>query len=653
MRGVVAALAACASLLGLAAPVRGGDDAARLVADVRRHLGSSCVFLPRGRASRPPVYEERLAAETMKLLPTNASLYFESTESMLEKKNFQHCLNTSPLQVLVPRSNAYVDIMKQLATSYLWRSSVWLVVLARGETAGDLVRPVCGLSVGLVVVAELSPQQARLSKVVCPGTPSGSTPFRDSPEARLESLGRWSRLSGLSSTGEYEAAAANPLRGSHLRVAVLEVPRITEMYDNQTRVGGIFGKIWEAFGRDMNFTSEYVTVPDGAYGQRKPDGSWNGVVGMVMRREVDVGLAPLTMTKSRAEVVDFAIPLLMSNYMIFIRKPSTTQINWKSFMKPFSWELWLTVAVLVAAVGATNTVALALIRHHVGPATEERCSTADNLFYAFTILYCYQALDKLPNSLSCRTVYILTFLTAVVLSEAYSGKLISFIAVKKTYLPFTSLEGIYKDGTFKFGVVASTAEADLFKHSKEDSLRKVYRQLMAPDPRNYVPDELRGLQRACDMDYAFLSSYEETVSFVREVSCSVVTLPEIFFKSALAIALPRGSPYISTFNAKITAAMSSGVVSRLYRGAWPREEELPSGDTEPVELGSVVPLLNILVAGAAASLVLLAAEAASRPCRRLCDGQLGAASDTLHLVRCSPRPPTFRRGFSLARRHSF
>ena len=55
---------------------------------------------------------------------------------------------------------------------------------------------------------------------------------------------------------------------------------------------------------------EYVLVPnDGVFGNND-SGKWTGVVGMVHRGEVDVGIAHFTPTRYRKEVVDFAYPLM-------------------------------------------------------------------------------------------------------------------------------------------------------------------------------------------------------------------------------------------------------------------------------------------------------------------------------------------------------
>lgn len=61
-----------------------------------------------------------------------------------------------------------------------------------------------------------------------------------------------------------------------------------------------------------------------------------------------------------------------------------------------------------------------------------------------------------------RTVHLAVHLTSVILLAAYSGALISFLAVQIFTMPFTTMEGLLKDGTYRFGVVPNSAEYNLF-----------------------------------------------------------------------------------------------------------------------------------------------------------------------------------------------
>ena len=54
-----------------------------------------------------------------------------------------------------------------------------------------------------------------------------------------------------------------------------------------------------------------VVSVDGYWGSEMEDGTWNGMVGMVERGEVEFGVSDFHITSDRSNVVDFTIPCLL------------------------------------------------------------------------------------------------------------------------------------------------------------------------------------------------------------------------------------------------------------------------------------------------------------------------------------------------------
>lgn len=60
----------------------------------------------------------------------------------------------------------------------------------------------------------------------------------------------------------------------------------------------------------MNFTNAMTPSVDGKWGNLEADNvTWNGLIGMLARREVDVAASSLTITKDRQAVADFTTAL--------------------------------------------------------------------------------------------------------------------------------------------------------------------------------------------------------------------------------------------------------------------------------------------------------------------------------------------------------
>lgn len=98
------------------------------------------------------------------------------------------------------------------------------------------------------------------------------------------------------------------------------------------------------FAEDIGFTYELVRVPDskwGAYTEHK----WNGLIGELTNRRVDVALASLMINSEREAVVDFSVPFMDSGIAIMTSK-RTGIISPTAFLEPFDASLWFLVCVV-------------------------------------------------------------------------------------------------------------------------------------------------------------------------------------------------------------------------------------------------------------------------------------------------------------------
>ena len=55
--------------------------------------------------------------------------------------------------------------------------------------------------------------------------------------------------------------------------------------------------------------------PDGGAGTKYKNGIWTGLVGMLVKLQVDMVTIPLMLNKVRMEVIDYFIPFLQDRYV--------------------------------------------------------------------------------------------------------------------------------------------------------------------------------------------------------------------------------------------------------------------------------------------------------------------------------------------------
>lgn len=88
------------------------------------------------------------------------------------------------------------------------------------------------------------------------------------------------------------------------------------------------------------------------------------------------------------------------------------------------------------------------------------------IFFQQTI---HRLLDKLLAGIEestldpVRIVYLVVHLTGVIILAAYSAALISFLATQTVYLPFSTMDGLLQDGTYRFAVVGDSSDYSFFQ----------------------------------------------------------------------------------------------------------------------------------------------------------------------------------------------
>lgn len=129
----------------------------------------------------------------------------------------------------------------------------------------------------------------------------------------------------------------------------------------------------------------------------------------------------------------------------------------KYFLKPFHFNLWCALCIwaflIIIVIGTVHYVILRSDR------TKSKSLKRIVILKAFC-----QIFETLTNQngdghnnqgllgSSARKGKVIATIGTLVLFNAYSGTILSFILIPKIKLPFTNIKGLVKDGTYKLGV---------------------------------------------------------------------------------------------------------------------------------------------------------------------------------------------------------
>ena len=122
-----------------------------------------------------------------------------------------------------------------------------------------------------------------------------------------QDIGVWNNLDGLRLYEPNMWSRRGNLHGATVRATCIKFPILTpEFYRDSD--GNIIGgrgfmiDMLEMLEKDVNMTASLSLTVDGKFGGKTKNGSFNGMVGMLMRNETDVVVATLTYTPVRHKV---------------------------------------------------------------------------------------------------------------------------------------------------------------------------------------------------------------------------------------------------------------------------------------------------------------------------------------------------------------
>ncbi|XP_063239040.1 glutamate receptor ionotropic, delta-1-like [Bacillus rossius redtenbacheri] len=376
--------------------------------------------------------------------------------------------------------------------------------------------------------------------------------------------------------------------------------------------GGYVGKLWNVLEQKLGFRTEYrVVAPDVGTGTEN-NGSWNGVVGMVVRGEVDVALELYSMTSKRLAVVDFSSAVYYDRFYMFVRRLDGREVGWKGLVAPFDWRMWM-LLVFLAVVTFTYLCFARLVGRSFDVITPSEALLHSPVYIAcciFGILFCSQGHATAPRCVSWRAVLIGAHVAGVVLAAAYSGRLVASITVRYHRLPFASLEGLLATD-YRLGVKKDSAEYNVLQHADGGPMRQAFATRVSHDARSHPVTDLEGLRRLCsDARYAFVTAAKLARHAATRLNCSVAQVPEPFMQGDGHLALAPGRPYARVLDHYLRRLRGSGVMQKLFADAFRSPASHTEPTPSPVDLPSAAAAFQCLAAGAAAAAALLGLELA-------------------------------------------
>ncbi|XP_068222517.1 glutamate receptor 1-like isoform X2 [Palaemon carinicauda] len=440
-------------------------------------------------------------------------------------------------------------------------------------------------------------------------------------------LGRWS------DTGGFEPATVNytrlpsrtmPHNKTYRITTILEKPFIMERngnYSGNEKYEGYAKDLADFIAAFLNINYTLQVAADGSYGvpDSQDDTGWNGIIGELVRKEADLAIAPLTITSTREQVIDFTKPFMTVGISIMMKKPPRDNTGVFNFMTPLSEEIWM--CAVCAGIGVSIVLFLvSRFSPYEWKVTETYSKskvTNDfsmcNSFWFVLASSLHQRVDLSPRSASGRVVGAVWWFFTLVLISSYTANLAAFLTVQRLVTPIKSADDLASQTQIEYGTTANGSSKEFFQRSKISVYSRMW-DFMSSRPHVFSSSYAEGIRRVRTSkgNYAFLLDSVHNDYINGQIPCDTMKVGPDLNANGYGVATPKDSPLRDRLNLVILKLQEEGELARLRNKWWYDKAECtgfrPELHTDSLTLSSVAGIFYIVTGGLVFSMIVALIE---------------------------------------------
>ncbi|XP_063840056.1 glutamate receptor ionotropic, delta-1-like [Scylla paramamosain] len=229
-----------------------------------------------------------------------------------------------------------------------------------------------------------------------------------------------------------------------IRVAAEEwVPYTKLFYDNGTQdIAGPMKHFLVEFCRMLGVRYEVVRPPDGLWGKPLENGSYSGMMGLLMTGQADFALGPFVYSWWREALADLTTPFYYIQYHVLSPRPVVPS-DPAGIVKTFSFQVWLLVAACLAVVGVAMMGMMWVANKFQWNTRVAPAWWAAEWSFQGAV---QQSTPWLPGNASGRVLVTVWLLSALVIATTYKGNITAMLTLPKTDVPIDSIADLaYQD----------------------------------------------------------------------------------------------------------------------------------------------------------------------------------------------------------------
>uniref|UniRef100_A0AC34GUL2 Glutamate receptor n=1 Tax=Panagrolaimus sp. ES5 TaxID=591445 RepID=A0AC34GUL2_9BILA len=419
-----------------------------------------------------------------------------------------------------------------------------------------------------------------------------------------------------------------------------EISNATECQGNERFEGFCIDLLKLLSDRIEDFNYEIFLSAGNKYGAKQPDGSWDGLIGYLLRGDADVSVASLTINQDRERVVDFSKPYMTTGISIMIKKPDKQEFSVFSFMQPLSSEIWM--YIIFAYVGVSLVIFLVSRFSPYEWRVEEMAHGGFTISNDFSVYNCLwftlaafmqQGTDILPRSISGRIASSAWWFFTMIIVSSYTANLAAFLTLEKMQAPIESVEDLAKQTKIKYGIQQGGSTAQFFKYSSVQIYQRMWRFMESQVPSVFTTSYAEGIERVRSHKgrYAFLLEATANEYANTRKPCDTMKVGANLNSVGYGVATPFGSQWKDLINLAILALQERGELKKLENKWWydrgQCEHGVSDGSSASLNLSKVAGIFYILMGGMVVSMFAALIEFVYRSRIEARKGQISSVKD--------------------------
>ncbi|KAL1204548.1 Glutamate receptor 2.2 [Cardamine amara subsp. amara] len=239
-----------------------------------------------------------------------------------------------------------------------------------------------------------------------------------------------------------------PTNGRRLRIGVPnrtgypDLVKVTrDPITNSTTATGFCIDFFKAVIREMPYDVSYDFIPF-----EKPDGTpagdHNDLVYQVYLGTYDAVVGDTTILANRSSYVDFTLPFIKSGVGLIVPVKDQVKKNSLSFLKPLTWQLWMTSFFFFFLIGFTVWA----LEHRTNPDFRGHPKFQFSTIFWFAFSTMVFAPRERVLSFGARLLVITWYFIVLVLTQSYTASLASLLTSRQLDPTITSMRSLLERG---------------------------------------------------------------------------------------------------------------------------------------------------------------------------------------------------------------